>query len=84
MTFTELFTGKLEENGMFPIDAQRVIARLQGQAEDPKDMCGRWSDDTSGYPTQVLAVLWMTVKREALKYIDETCPKAWYRSLLEV
>ena len=70
----------LVSNGMFAKQAQAVFARFQASdVSEPMD--GRWDDPTEGYPLQMLAILRMGIRQEALRYIDETCPKAWFRPM---
>lgn len=40
-----------------------------------------WDDTVDGYPPQLLAVLWLGVRRAAVDWIDENLPKAWYRPM---
>lgn len=65
---------------MSPEQSKAVMGRVIA-AEWNESMIGRWNDGVDGYPASLLAVLWMTTKDEALKYIDEVCPKAWFRQI---
>ena len=78
MTIKEYLSKALEDRGMFPHQAVEVVA---GVVEATTEMAGRWDDDTEGYPPQMLAVLWYSVDRAALKWIDENLPKAWFRPM---
>ena len=83
MNFIEKLSADLQSFGMWPDQAKAVIARLTEPAGpgEHKPMEGHWHKDVSGYPPMMYRVLWITAKREALKYIDETCPQAFFRPL---
>ena len=78
MTIEDTIKNKLIENGLFPDQANAVVYNLK-----KLDICmdGRWSEDASGYPVQLLAVLWMSAKDEAVKWIDENKPRHWARPM---
>jgi len=83
MTIEEKLNSMLVENGMFDSQAAAVIERVKAdEANEP--MASRWKDDISDYPPQLLAVLWLTVRRIALAYIEETCPLVWFKPMFEV
>ena len=82
MTFKEYFVQKLEENGMFAADANAVIEQTI-VAPEAESMQGRWNDDMAGYPPIMSKVLWLTVRLNALKWIDANAPQAWFRPMFE-
>jgi hypothetical protein len=82
MTFRDKAKQMLTERGMFDNQAEAVMDRVIAAPEN-KAMQGRWNDDTSGYPPPMVNVLWFTVKRHALEYIEETCPEAWFKPMFE-
>jgi len=70
----------LVERGMFPLQAQAVMdAVIADPASEP--MNGRWTDTSSGYPTSLLAVIWISVERHTLAWIDANLPLAWFRPM---
>lgn len=82
MTYKEKIKQMLSEQGMFDEDAEAVVEMVI------KDDCNvamknRWNDDISNYPSTTRSVLWDSVCRIALEYIDKNCPKAWFRSAFE-
>ena len=80
MTFEERLNELLVEHGMWPGQAQAIVDRVKA-AKRNESMEGRWDDQIEDYPPQMLAVLWMSVRTEALVYIDENCPQAWFRPM---
>ena len=81
-TIRERLQRQLQANGMFPQDAEEVMATLIAQGEDGvPGMAYRWDDSPEGYPPMFLAVLWVPVSAAALAWIDANCPKAWYRPM---
>ena len=80
MTFKNYFTKKLEENGMFASDAAAVIDQTIASPE-AESMQGRWDDDMAGYPQIMTNIVWMTVRLNALKWIDANAPEAWFRPM---
>lgn len=77
-TFKQFAEQFLTDNGMFDNQVADVMKRLmESEAADP--MRGRWDQAMSGYPAIMKNVLVLNVKAEALKYIDENCPEAWFR-----
>lgn len=82
MTFIEKFKKMLTERGMFESQAEKVMARVVTD-KATESMEGRWNDDADGYPPQMIAILWMSVRRNAVEFIDDHCPAAWFRPVFE-
>ena len=80
MKIREYAKDYLTKGGMFPNDADTVLATVEAET---KQMVGRWDEDTEGYPSQLLAVLRFVLNRAALDWIDEHCPQAFYRAMFE-
>ena len=80
MTFREKAIEMLTSRGMFDAQAEAVVERVVAD-EANAPMRDRWDDDVAGYPEPMLAVLWFTVRTNAVEWIDEHCPKAWYRPM---
>lgn len=84
MTFKEKAVQLLFEHGMFQDQAEEVVRRAIEDSDKTLvalPMQGRWDDDIAGHPPVVVNLLWLSLKSIALEYIDETCPKAWFRPL---
>jgi hypothetical protein len=71
---------KLEENMLFPQEATEVLARYEN-SDVGESMRGRMDDDESGYPLQLMAVVWTGIKHMAVEWIDENKPKHFARSM---
>ena len=80
MTVEEKLKSMLVECGMFENQADDVLVRVQAD-EAHEAMLGRWNEPADNYPEQLYLVLWMAVKDAALAWIDENCPRAWFRPM---
>lgn len=78
MTIRARFEEKLCRCGMFPDQAGVVLILTERELPD---MTGRWDEDESGYPPELMAALWMGVEQQALVWIDANLPQAWYRPM---
>lgn len=69
---------KLEEmlvaNGLWDDEAQHIMDQAE-KDESLEAMKGRWNDDIEGYPPQLLAVTWMSVKLQAKKWLEDNKPQ---------
>lgn len=80
MTFREKIKSLLEENGLFEDQAGQIVDQLiLDKASEP--MSGRWDEDISGYPPQMLAAVWASAKAQAVAWIDKNLPRHWARPL---
>lgn len=80
MSFYAHFMKELTVKGMFDDQAKAVMDRV---IKVNKSMEGRWDNDISSYPRSVLVVISLSVSDEAVKYIKEECPEAWFRPMFE-
>jgi hypothetical protein len=82
MTIRQVMTKYLTENGMFQDQADTVIKRY---TETPigDSMKGRWDEDSDAYPSQLMPVVIIGLRHEALTFIIEKCPQAWFRPMFE-
>ena len=78
-TIRETLHKRLMDYGMFDMQAETVLDRIADEPDDP--MAGRWNDRAEDYPPVMFDVLWLAVSREALAYIDEAHPQAWFRDM---
>lgn len=69
------------ERGMFLDQAEAVLTRVIMAIDEP--MTRRWDDYVAGYPPAMLALIAATTNLEALAWIDENLPQAFYRPLFE-
>lgn len=80
MTFQEAITKRLVDHGLFDTQAEKVMKALM-ESPASESMKGRWKDDIEGYPPQMMPVIWMGAKIEAIAFIDAECPKHWARPM---
>lgn len=80
MTIREEMGRRLDQCAMSPDTIKSILDRAE---KSPlfKEMIGRWNDPCSDYPPVFSGVIWISMKRVALKYIDEVQPEAWYRGM---
>jgi hypothetical protein len=82
MTTKEKVIGMMVERGMFPEQAETVFSAAKEKlAEFAPNYHITWDRPASEYPAPVYAAMWLTVKDEALKWIDENKPQAWFRAM---
>lgn len=80
-SFYEYGKQQLQQHGMFESQATEVMARI---VSDPNFMGGtmdRWTDMIEDYPPLMPVMIFSAIKEVGLKFIDETCPKAWFRPM---
>lgn len=80
MTIKEKIIEFLTSNGMFDDQAAATFELVKNDPAN-KAMSGRWNEDVSAYPLQMLPIIQMSARRSALAYIDEHCPLAWFRPM---
>lgn len=80
MTIRQLFEKRLYECGMFDKDIAAVMESVIA-AKENEAVQGRWDENPSGYPPQLLAALWFSVRKHTLAWIDANCPQAFYRAM---
>ena len=81
MTIEEKIRSLLGEHGLWPEKhIEAVIERVKNH-KILKSMSGRWNDNVDEYPIQIIAVLWLSIRKITVEYIDEVIPLAFYRSM---
>ena len=80
MPFEEKLKELLVQHGMFEGQAWAIIDRVRAD-KSHEAMNRHWGHQVEDYPPQMLAILWLHVKREAIAYIDEVCPLAFNRPM---
>jgi len=81
-TTKQWLINKLIEVGMFESHAEEVLKRAIPKIEESSENI-TWDSPADGYPDVVLATFWVTVKTEALEWIDDNLPQAWYKAMLQ-
>lgn len=79
MNIREQIETKLVGFGLWPDEAKTIVQQLESSTPV---MSGRWEESTQEYPVQMLAVLILSAKLEAIKWIDTNKPKHFARHLL--
>ena len=77
LTVRETVEKRLVDKGMWPKEAKQVVDLVIEQVDQPL----RWDESVEGYPPQLIVVLCVIADKVALKWIDENCPLAFYRSM---
>lgn len=68
----------LTDLGMFDSQADEIVKRVKNNPKIAEQNIN-WNTD---YPDSVYRIIWsFYVIEEAKKYIDEKCPKAWFRPM---
>lgn len=80
MTWLQWAIAQLVDRGMFEDQAKAVMVLVQADPVN-EPMKDRWNDRVDGYPPQMQAVCLVSIKSQALEWIDKNCPKAWFRSM---
>ncbi len=80
MCWIEWMKEELANCGMFESQINAVCDRVINDKTN-HDMKARWYDEVSGYPPILKNLIWLSVKRHALSYIDEVIPQAWFREV---
>jgi hypothetical protein len=81
MTFENFTRNYLFERGMIDPQIQFVIEMAKTDSDNIFDgtMVGRWNDNMGDYPEVTTLMFPLLINVFALKYIDDNCPKAWFR-----
>lgn len=82
MTIEDKIREMLESRGLFGSQASQVIEKAKGD-KVLEPMKVRWGDHVESYPPSFLPVLWLCVKANALEWIEDNLPRAWFRPMFE-
>jgi hypothetical protein len=78
VTIEELMIKKMIERGLWLEQAKIVMGEVKKVSDE--SMADRWDTAADGYPTTLLAVLWMDVCKQAVVWIDQNKPRHFARS----
>lgn len=78
MNFEQFVDNYLEQRCLGAKERAVILEAVKASPAN-ESMAGRWNDDVEGYPLMIRNVLSLTINTEALKYIDEFQPEAFYR-----
>jgi hypothetical protein len=70
----------LASGGLFPTEVAAVMTACK-KSEANAALESRWSDDVSGYPPQLMAVLIVELNSQAVRWIDANKPGHWARGV---
>jgi len=79
-TIRNIMEENLQEYGLWPDEAASIMDHIETE-KVAESMKGRWNDTAEGYPTQLLAVSWMTVQHVAAKWLETNAPQHWARGM---
>ena len=82
MTIRETLAKYLVDNGLWPQEAELVIDAYRDNEMTPEDMGRRLNDDTEGYPPQLMPLLLLAIRHEAVEWIDANKPLHFARLML--
>ena len=77
-TLEEYFRKKLFDNFLLEGQVDEVMERVKARYEM---RTVQWKRAAAGYTATAMAVIWYAIKIEALAWIDETMPKAFFRNM---
>lgn len=83
MTTKEKLIKMLVDRGMLENDAKIIVERSMPIIDNYDGYKYSWDGPSSGYPDQLYCILFWTVKEQALIWIKENCPEAWYRPVFD-
>ena len=83
MTTREKFEQILINKGMFESQAKQVMDLAIPEIDGNQDYKMTWNRNYTEYPDSLYAVLLMTIYPIALKWIEDNCPNAWFKSKFE-
>jgi gas vesicle protein len=78
MTIRQKMIQTLHLRGMWEDDAAQLVSEVEQRL---KSMMGRWEEDCEGYPTVLLAAVWMDVRTLAQQWIEEKRPQVSFLQL---
>lgn len=81
MSINDKLAQQLVEHGLWPHEAQAVMTELKAHKSSAA-MQGRWDDDAE-FQTHLIAVLLISAKTQAIKWIDRNAPQHFARSNLD-
>ena len=83
MTIREKLRKHLVDRGLWPREADMVIATYRDSEASAGQLAHRLDDDTDGYPPETMRILIMPINAEALRWIDANEPQHFARRMFE-
>lgn len=83
-TVKQKLESMLIQRGMFESQAESVMEKAIPELNSiVKDYNIRFDSSSSEYPEVIYSILFMSVKKVALEWIEENVPMAWYKPMFE-
>jgi hypothetical protein len=79
-TFRDTMKDELTQRGLFDYQADKALDFAEQHALH-EALKGRWNEDVSSYPPAMVVIVWLSLKRSTLEWIDANAPEAWFRSV---
>ena len=67
--------------GMWPEEATAIMDSAMPVVDDIDDYKMHWNGPAEEYPDAMYAILYLTIRPIALKYIDDNIPEAFFREM---
>ena len=80
MTFEEMVIKYCTDRGLFPDQADEVVAKCKSD-DSFNSMAARWGHSVTEYPSSVGSVFMVSAKRVALEWANDNCVGAWFLPL---
>jgi hypothetical protein len=82
ITLVDAVRGYLIDNGLFPDQADQVMARFNAKlTEEDPEWPRRSREHADAYPPAMRTILCLRARPMAIAWIDETMPKHWARPM---
>ena len=82
MTSKEKVIEMMTSRGMFPEQAEKVFEKVKDEVNElVPNYDFTWDRPAKEYPETIFNILWLTVKIEAYKWIEENKPMAWFKPM---
>lgn len=82
MSIWSALAKRLVDHGLFAEQASKILQDYSNE-DSAEAMKGRWTDDVTDYPPQLVAVVWLGLKRFAAAEVRKTTPQHWALALLD-
>lgn len=83
MTIRSKIEETLVNRGLWEDEAKTIVAEAEKE-KSLESMQDRWDEDIAGYPSPVLAVVWVSVKHHAVEWLKANKPQHFALAMLSV
>lgn len=81
MSIRERLEAELVNHGLWPEEATETLNKAE-VAKENEAMKGRWNEDVTGYPPQLMSVLWLSIKTTAKEWLKAEKPNHFALAML--